>query len=140
MGFLDGLLGSVMGGQSTSTAHPIESMITQHVLGMITNQQTGGLSGLLQKFQAAGLGTAAQSWVGNGPNQPISAQQIQSVLGNPQIEQMAAKFGIPADQVAGHLAQILPGLINHLTPNGQIPQQSALQSAVGMLAGKLFSK
>ena len=138
MGFLDGLLGNVLGGQSASANHPIESMITQHVLGMITNQQTGGLNGLLEKFKTAGLGAAAASWVGNGPNQTITPQQIQAVLGSPQIQQMAARFGIPTDQVASHLAQILPGLIDHLTPNGQVPTHSALQDAVGMLAGKLL--
>ena len=86
-------------------------------MGMIGSQQGGGLGALVAKLTAGGLGSQVGSWVGTGPNQPVTPDQVQSALGLSEIEQLAQKFGIPASAVAGHLSQILPELINRLTPN-----------------------
>jgi len=76
---------------------------------------------LLQSFEQQGLGGAVASWVGNGPNQPVSAQAVQNVLGNDAIGGIASKLGI-SPQIAGTaVSAMLPGLIDHLTPNGQMP-------------------
>jgi uncharacterized protein YidB (DUF937 family) len=103
------------------------------VTGLIANPNGGGLAGLLQQFQAGGLGRLADSWVGTGQNLPISAAQIQSVLGSEQIQQMAAKAGIAPEALSGQLANLLPQLVDKITPDGNIPDQDALQQGLGGL-------
>jgi uncharacterized protein YidB (DUF937 family) len=137
-----GLLGNLLNA-ATSSGSPaadtggMHSGLLQHVLGMAGDSSTGGLGGLVDKLKAGGLGSAVSSWVGNGPNQSVSPDQVQSALGSDQIQQLAQKFGLPASSVSGHLAQILPEVISHLTPSGAVPQQGELQSMLGMLRGKL---
>ncbi len=129
MGLLDNLesqaLGKVMGG----TSNPLASGLLQ----MIQNQP-GGLQGLVQNFHDKGLGAVASSWVGSGPNQPISSDQIHQVLGSDQVKALAAKAGISPDMAGGAIAQMLPGIIDKLTPNGQVPDNN---SVMGMLGGLL---
>jgi uncharacterized protein YidB (DUF937 family) len=98
------------------------------------NNHPGGLPGLLQSFHEKGLGDVFSSWVGTGQNLPISAEQIQSVLGSDQVKQLAAKAGISPDLAGSSLAQLLPTLVDKLTPNGQIPQHSnLLQTGMDLL-------
>lgn len=85
----------------------------------------GGLSGLVQQFQNNGLGSIVQSWVSTGPNQPITAQQIQQALGSDKVKQIAARIGLDPNVVSQKLSTILPQIVNHLTPNGQLPQAPA---------------
>lgn len=82
----------------------------------------GGVGGLMDKFQKGGLGSVFGSWVSPGQNQPVSPDQVHQVIGSDQIAQIAAKLGLPADQVAAHLSQLLPQVVDKLTPNGQVPQ------------------
>lgn len=88
--------------------------------------QNGGLQGLLQKFQQGGLGEAAASWISTGQNLPVSADQIKQVLGSGQLNELAGKLGLDPQQLSGQLAQHLPGLVDKLTPNGQLPQGNDL--------------
>lgn len=109
---------------------------------MLSNDGThGGLSGLIQKFQQAGLGDVVGSWVGSGQNQPISGDQITNVLGPDAITGLAEKLGMSPDAAAGQLSNILPGLIDHLTPHGQAPESGLGNSGdlMGML-GSLLQK
>lgn len=80
-----------------------------------------GLASLLGRFQNAGLGQQAQSWVSNGPNQQVSPDQLQSVFGDGEIQQMSQQTGLPRQDLLGQLSQHLPELVNRLTPNGQLP-------------------
>lgn len=125
MGMLDSVLGT-LGGQGQT------SMISV-VTGLITDQNGGGLAGLLRQFQAGGLGHLADSWVGTGKNLPIFAEQIQSVLGPAQIQQMAAKAGISPEMLSGQLANLLPQLVDKATPDGKLPDQDSLQQGLGSL-------
>jgi len=103
------------------------------VLEMIQNHP-GGLSGLVQTFHDKGLGELISSWTGTGSNLPISADQIHQVLGSQTVQALAAKAGIPADAAGSSLAQILPSLIDKLTPNGEVPAQSnILQMGLNLL-------
>lgn len=95
------------------------------LLHMINNSP-GGLSGMLQSFHDKGLGGLVSSWVGTGQNLPISADQIQHVLGSDQVKELAAKAGISPDMASNALSQLLPTLVDKLTPNGQVPQHSSL--------------
>jgi uncharacterized protein YidB (DUF937 family) len=86
-------------------------------------EQQGGIGALAQRFHEQGLGGVVQSWISTGQNQPIDPQQIQNVLGSGQLEQLAERFGIPKETVANGLSQILPQVVDKMTPNGQVPQQ-----------------
>ena len=111
-------------------------MIMQAVIGMIT--QHGGLGGLEQKFQGGGLGHIFSSWVGTGQNQAISPEQITQALGHDQVTHLAQQAGVSHGEAASGLAQLLPSIIDKLTPHGTAPTGSALQSGLsGLLSGGL---
>jgi len=82
----------------------------------------GGIGGLMEKFQKGGLGGVFGSWVSTGQNQPVSPDQMHQVLGSDQIAQIAAKLGLPADQIVAQLSQFLPQVVDKMTPTGQVPQ------------------
>ncbi len=98
----------------------------------------GGLGGLLEQFSRAGLGDAAKSWVSTGPNMPVSGDQISQVLGGDMIGNLARQLGMDQNAVAGQLSQMLPEVVDRLTPGGQLPQGNDL-SALGNIDGLLGS-
>jgi uncharacterized protein YidB (DUF937 family) len=81
----------------------------------------GGLGGLLEKFQQSGHGDVAKSWVGSGPNQPVSPGQLSSALGPSLIKTLAEKTGMSEQDVTAQLSNILPGFVDKLTPQGRVP-------------------
>jgi uncharacterized protein YidB (DUF937 family) len=83
---------------------------------------SGGLGSLLEQFRNAGLGQQADSWVGTGQNHPVSPQQINDVIGHGKIGEIAQQAGIDPSQLSELLAQALPGIIDKLTPGGQLPK------------------
>ena len=117
MSLLDSVVGALSGGQSGGGNGLLEV-----AMQLLNNPQTGGLAGLVNSFQQGGLGNIVNSWVSNGQNLPISAEQLQSVLGGSTLQDIAAKLGVSPDQASGSLASMLPQLVDHLTPNGQLPQ------------------
>lgn len=132
MGLLDELAGSVLPGLLGSSSNPL----VHGAMEMIQNQP-GGLSGLVQSFEQKGMGGLVQSWVGNGQNLPVSADQITSVLGSDAVKNLAAKAGISPDQAGSQIASMLPGIIDKLTPNGHVGDAGGLLSAaMGMLKPK----
>ena len=136
MGLLDGLLGSLLGGLNNNQ----QSGLMSAVSGLVT--QGGGIEGLIQKFSGHGLGDLVHGWVGNGPNPPATAQHIEQVFGADQLQQLASQTGIDPSQIAGHIAQVLPQLVDKLTPQGQPVGGSVLQQGLASLLqgglGKLF--
>lgn len=111
--------------------------IAGSVLELLGNQQ-GGISGLLEKFQQNGLGDLVSSWIGTGTNLPVSAEQIQQVLGQEQLQAFAQKAGIAPEAASSHLAEALPNIVDKPTPDGQVPQGSDLLSrGMGLLQGLL---
>ncbi|TXT31679.1 MAG: hypothetical protein FD131_897 [Rhodocyclaceae bacterium] len=136
MGLLDSVVGALAGGQSGG-----ESPLLNVVMQLINNPQTGGLAGLVQSFQQGGLGSIVNSWVSTGQNLPISAEQIQAVLGGGQLQNIAAQLGMSTEQASGGLADLLPQLVDKLTPNGQVPEGGdLLAQGLDMLKkGGLFS-
>ena len=131
MGMLDGLLQQVT--SSIGGAAGQQTGLTGSLLQMLTSNP-GGLQGLIQTMEQQGLGHLAQSWVGTGANLPISPQQIEGLLGNAQLQAFASQHGLNLQDVASHLAQILPAAVDHMTPNGQLPQAGGLG---GLLQGFL---
>jgi uncharacterized protein YidB (DUF937 family) len=136
MGLFDSIAGQVVGALS-GNASGQQGGLLEVVAGLINNPQTGGIQGLIAAFQQGGLGHVIGSWISTGQNLPITADQLQAVLGNEQVQAIAQKMGLPAQEIATQLAQYLPQAIDHVTPTGEVPQGDALQSAIGML-GNLF--
>jgi uncharacterized protein YidB (DUF937 family) len=128
MGLLDNLENQALGKVMGECSNPLATSLLQ----MVQNQP-GGLQGLVQNFHDKGLGAVAQSWIENGQNAPISADQIHQVLGSDQVKALAAKAGISPDEAGGAIAQLLPGIIDKLTPNGQVPAHSNVMEMVGGL-------
>jgi uncharacterized protein YidB (DUF937 family) len=87
---------------------------------------SGGLGDLLNQFQQKGHGDAANSWVGNGPNKQIAPGDLANALGADQIEQLSSQSGLPRDELLKGLSQYLPDVINHLTPDGRLPNENEL--------------
>jgi uncharacterized protein YidB (DUF937 family) len=126
LGGLGGMLGSVLGGGGNQA--PAQTQAAPDV---------GGLGGILEAFQKGGLGHLADSWVGTGENLPVNGDQVSEVFGQDKIAQMANQLGMSHGDVSGGLAKMLPELINHVTPNGQVPQDhNMIQDALGMLFKK----
>ena len=96
-----------------------QNPLLQIVLQML--QQNGGLSGVLGKMQQAGYGQQAQSWIGTGQNLPIDPSVLSQIFGQGQLGQLAEQFGMSRDEASGGLAQMLPDVVDQMTPAGRIP-------------------
>lgn len=138
MGLLDNLVGQVTQAAGAATAQPQNNLI-QALLPLLGGGGLGGIAGLLQLFTSKGLGEIVASWIGTGPNLPISPAQVTHGLGSDLLNQLATKVGQPSDQVASQLSTTLPTLVDKLTPGGQIPTQiPTSMDDVGKLLGGLF--
>jgi len=131
---LEDLAGNVLGGGMNNQGGGSSMLST--VLELVNNQP-GGIAGLLQKFQQGGLGDVASSWIGTGQNLPISADQLQGVLGGDMLGQLAGKLGIAPETASSQLADVLPGLVDKLTPNGELPQGDLMAQGMNLLQGFL---
>ena len=127
MGLLDGIAGAVLGklgGQQGGMAQMAMELLNQN----------GGLDGILVKFKEGGLAEQAASWVGTGANMSVSPEQISSVLGDGKIAEMAAKMGISPETLSAQIAEHLPTVVDKLTPNGAVEDESGnlLSKVMGM--------
>jgi len=141
MGILDSLAGAFnnSAGATPVTAAPSSAVVSE-LLALLQSHggAANGLGGLMQAFEGGGLGHLFQSWVGSGQNLPVSAGQIQNVLGSSGIlEQIAQRTGLQPADVAQHLSTLLPQIVDHLTPNGQLHPGDA-GSALESLAQRLL--
>jgi len=109
MGLFDGLLGGIVGAGMVSV-----------VSGII--EKNGGLQGVVSEFEKNGLGATVQSWVGTGPNQPISPDDLHKTLGPDLLQQLSEKSGLSVQELTQKLSQILPQAVDKLTPSGSIPK------------------
>jgi uncharacterized protein YidB (DUF937 family) len=89
------------------------------VMEYVNSPQVGGVAGLQRMFQEKGLGGIVSSWVSSGQNLPISADQLQSVLHTDALNQAAAKFGVDPSQLTSMMSQLLPHVVDKMTPSGQ---------------------
>ena len=86
----------------------------------------GGLGGLLEKLQESGHGEVTKSWIGSGQNQPISPGSLGSALGPAIIKALSEKTGLSEQELTAQLSQLLPGLVDKLTPQGRLPTHDEL--------------
>ncbi len=135
MGLLDSLLGGGQGGQSPA-AGGTEAALAGVLSAVLA--QNGGVQGLMNKFSQGGLGGIFSSWVGTGENQPVSASQVQNALGSEQVQALAAKIGIDPATASNLLAQVLPKVVDKLTPTGQVDPNADHQQGLAALLPSLL--
>ena len=125
MGLLDTVIGALAGGQGGGQgAGGTQGALLNAVIGMLANSGQGGAGGLgdlIGKFTQSGMGDVVGSWVGHGENAPISGAQLTEVLGSDTIGNIAARLGMSHGEAAGQLAQMLPQVVDKLTPHGEAP-------------------
>jgi len=116
MGIFDSISDSLKGilGQTETAAVP--ALIS----AALAKTNFGNLQGLLNELQQGGLNSQVQSWLGSGTNMAVSPAQLQAALGSEQVEQLAARFGVPADAALKLLAEHLPGVVDQASPNGTV--------------------
>ena len=119
MGILDSLENSpAFRGALGQLEAAVLPVVLSEVLG---NGSQGGLNAVVDKLQQAGFGDQVRSWIGNRQHLPITAEQLQQVLGSDTVKQLAARFNIPVDQLAKVLAQQVPLAVDHASPDGKLP-------------------
>lgn len=101
------------------------------LLGLMTNQQTGGFRGFLDLFDRAGLGEVANSWVSRGANTPLSNQQTEDALGVDRIASLASSVGVPMATTSSALSYLIPVVVDKLTPDGVVPDNAGVLSMIG---------
>jgi uncharacterized protein YidB (DUF937 family) len=144
MGLLDSVVGMVAG-QSDPTGQGggnHAALITAVVAMLNANGSGGGLNDLISRFEQGGLGSVIGSWVSTGHNLPISAEQLQSVLGSGQLGQIAEQLGLSRGEAADQLSTVLPQVVDHLTPDGQLPDSGGAggMGDIGSLIGSLLRR
>ena len=139
MGLLDSVLGMVGGGgQGGGNAALLNAVVGMLAGGGQGGAQGGGLGAMLGKAQQAGLGDVVSSWIGKGQNMPISADQLGSVLGGDTLANLAKQLGMSQGDAASQISQMLPDVVDRLTPQGQVPQGGL--GNVGDLLGMLMKR
>ncbi len=148
MGGLGGALGTVFGrgvdpqagaaGDSPSAPGKGAMLAVLLPLAMQWVQRNGGIGAVLQRFQQQGYGQQASSWVSTGENQPVDAQAVTDVVGAEDLSKLSQQLGIPQGEVASGLAQILPHVVNHLTPDGEVPANADDLLGSGLAAVEQF--
>jgi len=150
MGLLDQILGGLMNGglgqareeQAPSAQAggmgPAIVALLPVILSMLANRQgggasTGGLGGLLEQFQRTGYGQQADSWVGKGANLPISPDVIAQVFGRDGVARIASQAGVSEQDASAGLSQLLPEVVDRMTPEGRMPDLDSLAASVGDL-------
>jgi len=108
MGMLESMLAGAVGAEMATV---VNGVIAKH----------GGLQGLVNQFQQQGLGATVSSWVGTGPNQPITPAEVHQVVGTDTVNDLAAKAGISVPELLSRLSSVLPQAVDKLTPAGTLP-------------------
>ena len=133
-GGLGDILGQVLGGAGQSP----ESMGDDSMPGSRAGMGgMGGLGGLLEQMQQAGLGQQARSWVGTGENMPISPDALSQIFGEGGIGAIARQAGLTPKETSDGLSQLLPEVVNHVTPTGEVPDFDGLTQSVDDLRQRM---
>jgi uncharacterized protein YidB (DUF937 family) len=145
-GGLGGVLGSVFGGRAQDGAEAdaapaggqgaLMAMLLPLAIQWV--QRNGGIGALLERFKQQGYSQQAASWVSTGENQAVGAQAVSEVVGTEELSRLSRQLGVSDEQVAGGLAQILPQVVNHLTPEGSVPHDADETLGAGLAALKQF--
>lgn len=144
-GVLADVLGSMLGGAGAQggLGGGSRSFMTMLLpLAMAWVQRNGGIGSVLERFRQMGYAPQANSWVGTGANQPIGPQEVSDVVGAEELSRLSQQLGVDQQQVASGLAEVLPRIVDHVTPHGHVPPnadrvlgegRSMLEEALGAL-------
>jgi uncharacterized protein YidB (DUF937 family) len=135
MSFLDQIIRSAVGSALGSQSSRGRSPIVMALLALLASRamagrgrtqapasgDLGGLGGLVERFRQGGLDDIINSWIGTGANKPISAHQLHDALGSETVGDLSRETGMPRDDLLSQLSQVLPGVVDKLTPRGQLP-------------------
>lgn len=124
MGILDGLVGNVLSALQGQGQGTQPEALGDTLNKALANTQFGNLDGVLSQLQSSGLGAHVASWLGQGNNLPVSADQLRSALGNEELQKLGTSLGIPMDQVGDLLAKVLPQTVDTLSPTGTLTPPS----------------
>ena len=131
MGLLDSVIGAIAGGQGGAGQQGGgQSALINIVMGMLANKAgasqggaaAGGLGDLMARFQQGGLGDVLGSWIGTGQNLPVSSDQLSNVLGSDMLAKIAQQLGVSHGEAASQLSEVLPQVVDKLTPDGHVPE------------------
>ena len=123
MGLFDTLKGSLGGVLGEAEAAALPTVLSQ----VFPN----GMQGVLDRLGQSGLGGQVSSWVGNGPNQPITVDQLRTALGDEHVQKIAQSLGIPTDKVLEFLSAHLPAAVDQQSPQGVLQDQPAANPQQG---------
>lgn len=135
-GGLGSVLGGILGGSGGggggggALANPMLRMLLPAVASMLAN---GGLGKILSGLKANGKGAAADSWVAKGENHPVAADDVREAAGDDEITSIADKLGVSKDEAAAAIAQVLPHVVDQVTPDGELPADQELDAKLGKL-------
>ena len=101
------------------------------LLELISDQSRGGFAGFLNRFRQVGLGDVADSWVNTGSNTTLSGEQVESALGSETVSAIAAQASVPAETAKTALGVMIPSVVDRLTPDGIVPDESSLLTTIG---------
>ena len=144
LGGLEDVLGGLLGGGTSgggggmgTQAGGMNLSAVVAVLGPLLAKllKGGGLSKMMQGAQASGLSAQADSWVGTGENAPMSGQEVKGVVGDDTVQELAREAGISEDDAANVLAQVVPQVVNGLSPKGQLPSDDDLDQLLAKFGG-----
>jgi uncharacterized protein YidB (DUF937 family) len=131
MDIMDSLKSAIGGGNQ-------QNDLMSTVMGLLGGQ--GGLNNLIGQFTSKGLGDVIGSWVGTGKNLPISGDQLKGVLGDDTIKNLASKLGMDSSALTGQLSNLLPQVVDKLTPEGKVPEGDIMSKGIDLLGGLFGNK
>jgi uncharacterized protein YidB (DUF937 family) len=137
-GGLGGVLGGILkgggggGGAGGGAAGGVLKMLLPMVVGMLAS---GGLGKILGGMRTNGLSAQADSWVGTGENEPVGAEDVRRVVDPAELEQIAQQLGVSEDAAAAALAEVLPHAVDHVTPDGHVPDDDRVDASLDQLKG-----
>jgi uncharacterized protein YidB (DUF937 family) len=133
-GGIDDIIGGLTGGggsgNQTGGMGGLLGSLLPAIGGMLAG---GGLQEILSGFQANGLSAQTDSWIGTGENQPVSGDDVRKAVGNDELAKIAAQLGVSQDEAADAVAQVLPAVVDRVSPAGHLAPDSELESAFGAL-------
>jgi uncharacterized protein YidB (DUF937 family) len=138
MGLFDEVAGGVL--KQVLSNPSVRNNLLQVITSYIGSSESGGLGGLVEQFSRKGLGDAVSSWVGSGENLPISPEQISQVLGSGEIGRIAEQLGVSSEETSSGLAEVLPQVVDKLTPEGAVPSDDLLNQGLSLLMNNFFDK
>lgn len=132
-GGLGGVLGGILGGSGGgggSLGNPMLRMLLPAVASLLAN---GGLKKVLSGLQTNGKAAEADSWIAKGENQPVAGEDVRTAVGDDEIGSIAEKLGVSKDEAADAVAQVLPDVVDQVSPSGELPPDDELEAALDRL-------